>query len=229
MIHNRKVTALIPIKEHSERVTNKNFKNFGGKPLYHHILETLENTYAIDEVIINTDSHVVKNEAPQLFRKVRIHMRPENLVGDFVSVNKIIEYDLSESESDIYLQTHATNPLLRSETIADALRKFLELEEEYDSMFSVNAYQSRFYLRNGQAVNHNPEELIRTQDLDPVYEENSNFYIFTSESFRNAGRRIGRKPFMYPTSRIESIDIDDAFSFQLAELLSMYASKYASH
>jgi CMP-N-acetylneuraminic acid synthetase len=227
MIHNRKVTALIPIKEHSERVANKNFKNFGGKPLYHHILETLENTYAIDEVIVNTDSHVVKNEAPQLFRKVRIHMRPENLIGDFVSVNKIIGYDLSESESDIYLQTHATNPLLKSETIADALKKFLELEEEYDSMFSVNAYQSRFYLKDGEAINHNPEELLRTQDLDPLYEENSNFYIFTNESFHSTGRRIGKKPFMYPTSKIESIDIDDEFSFHLAELLSMYASKYA--
>ena len=223
MIHNRKVTALIPIKEHSERVTNKNFKSFGGKPLYHHILESLENTYAVDEVIINTDSLVVKNEAPQLFRKVRIHDRPEELQGDYVSVNKIIAHDLSLSESDIYVQTHATNPLLKSETLADALKKFLELEDDYDSVFSVNAYQSRFYFKDGKAINHDPTELIRTQDLDPIYEENSNFYIFTKNSFEKDNKRIGQKPFMYPMARIESIDIDDAFSFHLAEMLAMYA------
>ncbi len=223
MIHNQKVTALIPIKEHSERVTNKNFRSFSGKPLYHHILETLDNTYAVDEVVINTDSHVVKNEAPELSRKVKIHWRPEELCGDHMSVNKIIQYDIDRLESDIFLQTHATNPLLKSETIAHALKLFVESEDGHDSLFSVNRYQSRFYFKDGKAVNHNPEELIRTQDLDPLYEENSNIYIFTKSSFAKAGRRIGRKPLIFETSRVESIDIDDKFSFYLAEMLAMYA------
>lgn len=225
MIHNRKVTALIPIKEHSERVTNKNFKDFSGKPLYHHILETLEQTYAIDEIIINTDSYVVTNEAPQLFRKVKIHQRPTDLCGDLVSVNKIIAFDIENSTSDIYIQTHATNPLLKSETIARALKQFVEKEDEFDSVFSVNQFQSRFYDKNVNAINHNPNELLRTQDLDPIYEENSNFYIFTKESFFSVNKRIGLKPLIYPMSRMESIDIDDQFSFHLAEILSMYAYK----
>jgi CMP-N-acetylneuraminic acid synthetase len=223
MIHNRKVTALIPIKEHSERVKNKNFKLFTGKPLYHHILETLEHTYAVDEVIINTDSLVVKNEASELFPKVKIHMRPEDLQGDFMSVNNIIAHDLEHSDSDIYVQTHATNPLLKSETLAHALKKFVEMEDGYDSLFSVNRWQTRFYDENGKAVNHNPEELLRTQDLPPLFEENSNFYIFTKESFKKAGRRIGEKPFLFEMSRIEATDIDDEFSFHMAEMLALYA------
>lgn len=224
MIHSRKVTALIPIKEHSERVKNKNFRSFCGKPLYHHILETLEKTYAIDEVIINTDSHVVKNEALQLFSKVKIHDRREELLGDFISVNKLIDQDLQNSESDIYLQTHATNPLLKSETIAMALKKFVEFEEQFDSLFSVNKFQSRFYYKDGVALNHNPEELLRTQDLDPIYEENSNFYIFTKESFNINNTRIGANPYLFDMSRMESIDIDDEFSFHLAEILALYAN-----
>jgi CMP-N-acetylneuraminic acid synthetase len=225
MIHNRKVTALIPIKEHSERVKNKNFKKFCGKPLYHHILETLENTYAVDEVIINTDSHIVTNEAPQLFRKVKIHQRSKELCGDFVSVNDIIAYDIENSTSDIYIQTHATNPLLKSETIAKALREFVDKEDIYDSVFSVNLFQSRFYDKDGKAINHNPDELKRTQDLDPIYEENSNFYIFTKNSFYKGNKRIGQKPLIYPMTRIESADIDDDFDFHLAELLALYATK----
>jgi CMP-N-acetylneuraminic acid synthetase len=226
MIHNRKVTALIPIKEHSERVKNKNFREFNGKPLYHHILEALERTYAVDDVIINTDSYVVINEAPKVFSKVHIHPRPESICGDFVSVNKIIEHDLANSESDIYVQTHATNPLLKAESLGIALKRFIEAEEKHDSLFSVNRYQSRFYTKEGKAINHNPEELIRTQDLSPLYEENSNFYIFTKKSFGKNKRRIGESPLIFEMSKIEAIDIDDEFSFKLAEILSLYAGEH---
>jgi CMP-N-acetylneuraminic acid synthetase len=227
MIHSRKVTALIPIKEHSERVKNKNFRLFNGKPLYHHILETIEHTYAIDEVIINTDSYVVMNEAAKLFTKVKISERPQELCGDHVSVNKIIAYDIEKFESDIYLQTHATNPLLKAETIAKGLKKYVDNEDQFDSLFSVNRFQSRFYNKEGEAVNHNPQELIRTQDLSPLYEENSNIYIFTKESFTVNGRRIGQKPYLFEIAKIEAIDIDDEFTFKLAEILALYAGEHA--
>ena len=43
--------------------------------------------------------------------------------------------------------------------------------------------------------NHNPNKLQRTQDLESLYEENSNLYIFSKESFINSNSRIGKKPF----------------------------------
>ena len=224
MIHNESVAALVPIKEHSERVKGKNFRAFCGKPLYHHILDTLERTYAVDEVIINTDSPLVMKEAPTLFPKVRVVERPEALRGDHVSMNLILEYDLSISDADIYLQTHATNPLLKPETIARALKLFVEDEGEYDSLYSVNKYHSRFYSNDGRPINHDPEDLIRTQDLPPIYEENSLLYVFTKQSFPLNRRRIGNKPMMFETPRMESIDIDDEFSFRLAELLALYSA-----
>jgi CMP-N-acetylneuraminic acid synthetase len=225
MIHSLKVIALVPIKGHSERVKGKNFRDFTGKPLYHHIVHTLDRTYAVDEIIINTDSQVVMNEAPGLSPKVRIIERPKEIQGDFVSMNHVIEYDLAESEADIYLQTHATNPLLNSETIAHALKAFVESMDECDSLFTVNQYLSRFYSEDATPVNHNPEELLRTQDLPPIFEENSCIYIFTKESFAKKRRRIGEKPKMFPTPPIESTDIDDEFTFRLAELLSLYTEK----
>lgn len=225
MIHDRKVIALVPIKDHSERVEGKNFRDFCGKPLYHHIIHMLDRVYAVDEIVIDTDSPRVVAEAPGLSRKVRIIERPEELCGDHVSTNRLFEHDLSRTEADIYIQTHATNPILKAETIAKALAQFISIEDEYDSLFSVNKYQSRFYLCDGTAVNHDPENLIRTQDLRSMYEENSSLYIFTKESFKLKGRRIGVKPFMYATPPIESIDIDDEYTFRIAELLALYASK----
>ena len=225
MIHNRKVTALVPIKDHSERVTNKNFRDFCGKPLFHHIIRTLDRVYAVDEIIIDTDSQRVTAEAPKLSPKLRTIERPAELCGDYVSTNQIFEYDLSQTEADIYIQTHATNPLLKAETIAKAVAKYLSLEDEYDSLFCVNRYQSRFYMQDGTPVSHDPENLIRTQDLPPLYEENSTLYIFTKESFAKKGRRIGSKPYMYVTPPIESMDIDDEFTFRITELLALYAAK----
>jgi CMP-N-acetylneuraminic acid synthetase len=223
MYHTRRVAAIVPVKDHSERVPGKNFREFCGKPLYHHILGTLENTYAIDEVIVDTDSPRVMIEAPKLFRKVRIIERPGALQGDSVSVNKLIAHDLDSSDAEIFIQTHATNPLLKPETISAALQAFVDGEERFDSLFSVNRFQSRFYDSDGSPVNHNPAELLRTQDLPPVYEENSIFYVFTKSSFAKHQRRIGEKPKMHETPAMESIDIDDEFKFRMAELLGLYA------
>jgi len=225
MIHNRKVIALVPIKNHSERVKNKNFRDFCGKPLYHHIIHTLDRVYAVDEVVIDTDSPRVVTEAPKLSHKVKILERPDELCGDFVSTNRIFEYDLSRTEADIYIQTHATNPLLKPETIAQAIAKYISLEDQYDCLFGVNEYHSRFYMTYGKPVNHDPENLIRTQDLPPLYEENSTLYVFTKESFTKKGRRISLKPYMYVTPPIESMDIDDEFTFRITELLGLYAIK----
>jgi CMP-N-acetylneuraminic acid synthetase len=225
MIHNRKVTALVPIKDHSERVKGKNFRDFCGKPLYHHIIHTLDRVYAVDEIVIDTDSPRVITEGPGLSRKVHIIKRPVELCGDYVSTNRIFEYDLSQTEADIYIQTHVTNPILKAETIAKALGKFISIEDTNDSLFSVNKYQSRFYMQDGAAVNHDPENLIRTQDLKPMYEENSALYVFTKESFKQKGRRIGVRPFMFVTPPIESVDIDDEFTFRVAELLALYAGE----
>ena len=222
MIFNRKVVALVPMKARSERVPGKNLRLFAGRPLFHHILRTLEDTYAVDEVIVDTDSEQIAAEAAELFAKVRVVERPEELRGDLMSMNRIIAHDLSLSDGDICLQTHATNPLLRERTITRALRTFTR-SEEHDSLFTVNRIQSRLYFADGRCVNHDPKQLIRTQDLDPVYEENSCLYAFTKESFDSAGgKRIGLRPLMFETDRVESIDIDDEFTFGLAELLARY-------
>lgn len=223
MIHSKRVCALVPIKDHSERVKGKNFRDFGGRPLYHHILATLDRVYAVDEILVNTDSERVMQEAPGLSPKIRVVVRPEEIRGDFVSMNMVIAHDLTQSTADIFLQTHATNPLLKAETIADCLRSFVA-DEQHDSLFSVNAHYSRFYLKDGTPVNHDPEKLLRTQDLDPLYEENSSLYVFTQESFAATGRRIGKTPLMAPIPKIQSVDIDDEYSFRLAEIMALYSS-----
>ena len=83
----------------------------------------------------------------------------------------------------------------------------------------MTPYFARFYRRDLSAVNHNPKELKRTQDLDPLLEENSNLYLFTREAFGRTNARIGARPLLFEMDRNEATDIDDAASWLLAEAL----------
>jgi len=216
----KKIVSLLPMKGNSERVPNKNLKIFNSKPLYHSIVNTLLESKYVTDIIINTDSEKIKKNIKDSFPQIKIIDRPKEIQGDFISMNKIIANDISKIDSDFFLQTHSTNPLLKVSTIDNAIEEFFKNLKTYDSMFSVNSFQSRFFYKNNKPINHNPLELIRTQDLDPIYEENSNFYIFSRESFIKSNQnRIGLKPNLFPTDKIESIDIDDLNDFKIAESL----------
>jgi len=216
-----KIKALLPMKGMSERVPNKNMRDFDGRPLYHAIMDTLLKSKYIEKVVINTDSEIIAEDAKKNFRaSVIIIDRPKEIQGGDVSMNVIINYDLSKVDGEHFLQTHSTNPLLRVETLDKAIETYFENLDKYDSLFSVTRVQTRFYDKNANPINHNPNELLRTQDLEPLYEENSNFYIFSKESFKNAGnRRIGLKPHIFEVNKLEAVDIDEPEDFILAEIL----------
>lgn len=214
-----KVIALVPMKGHSERVPNKNMRDFCGKPLYHWVMESLLGSKHVECVVINTDSEVIARDALDNFERVKIIERPEAIRGDYVPMNDIIAYDLTQVESEYFLQTHSTNPLLTIETINKAIERYFGNLETYDSLFSVTRHQTRLYWSDGRPINHNPQELIRTQDLEPVYEENSNIYIFSKMSFaKNENKRIGMHPMLFEMDKIEAMDIDEEIDFKLAEL-----------
>jgi len=209
------------MKGHSERVPNKNMRDFCGRPLYHAVMESLLRSAYISKIFINTDGEKIKEDAVKNFKnRIVIHDRHEAIRGDFVSMNEIIENDIERLEGEHFLQTHSTNPLLRTDTIDKAIeRYFSSLDEGYDSLFSVTRLQTRLYDGDGRAMNHNPDKLIRTQDLLPVYEENSCLYIFSRNSFLKQKRRIGENPFLFKIPREEAWDIDEDIDFEIAEFL----------
>lgn len=101
-----------------------------------------------------------------------------------------------------------------------AIQEYFALLPRYDSLFSVTRLQSRLYWESGKSVNHNPQELLPTQDLQPVYEENSNFYLFSKTSFVAAGNnRIGLRPKMFVVNKLEAVDIDEEEDWKMAEIL----------
>ena len=219
-----KITVLLPMKGTSERVPNKNMRDFDGAPLYHAVTKSLLASKYIDKIVINTDSPTIAQDAKENFGdRVVIIDRPQSIQGGDVSMNIIIDYDLKKLDGEHFLQTHSTNPLLRAKTIDSAIESYFSKLDQFDSLFGVTKVQTRFYDKDANPINHNPEELLRTQDLEPLYEENSNFYIFSKESFKNSGKkRIGLTPQIFEVNKLEAVDIDEPEDFKLAELLHIH-------
>jgi len=214
------ITALLPMKANSERVPNKNFRLIGGKPLYYWMLETLFAIEVIDRVIVNTDadeelfSNFIGN------KKLVIRSRKPSICGDLVSMNKIIEDDVLSDHSNIFLMTHTTNPLISTKTLSNAIHIFVNRDKnKHDSLYSVTKFQGRFNYEGNVAINHNPNELLRTQDLPPVYLENSCLFLFEKSIFLETKTRVGKKPILFETPQLESIDIDTEDDWYLASLL----------
>jgi CMP-N-acetylneuraminic acid synthetase len=211
------IKALVPMRANSIRVPNKNIRMLAGKPCFHWIVTALLKSKYIDEVIINTDSHEIAKSANDNF-DVTVLNRPEYLRGYDISIQPLIEYDLSQSSGQYYLQTHSTNPLVTTETIDLAIETFFS-QKEYDALFSVTELKQRFYYTDGHGINHDPSILIPTQNLEPIYHENSCFYIFSRETNLKTKTRLGSNPMMFPIHRFEAADIDDFEDFFWAEFL----------
>ena len=213
------IAALVPMRHNSQRVPGKNFRPLAGVPLYQHILTTLQRCPEFQQIVVDTDSPVIVEGVRQHFPEVIILERPAHLRGERVPMNEILAYDTSQVEADFYLQTHSTNPLLTAETISRAVQALLAAYPAYDSLFSVTRLQTRLWDQLGRPINHNPAVLLQTQDLPPVYEENSCLYIFTRPTLLARRNRLGERPYMFEIDAAEAWDIDEELDFAICELL----------
>jgi CMP-N-acetylneuraminic acid synthetase len=219
MLEGRSVVALVPMRHHSERVPGKNFRPLAGKPLYAYILETLSACKSLDGIVVDTDSETIHQGVRERFPHVQLIERPEHLRAGHIPMNDVLAYDLRQVEADFYLQTHSTNPLLRVETVNRALQTFVRCYPDHDSLFSVTRLQTRLWSAEGEPINHDPGVLLRTQDLPPIYEENSCLYIFERQGFLARGNRLGARPLLFEIDAEEAWDIDEELDFRVVECL----------
>lgn len=222
----QKITALMPIKHDSQRVSKKNFRLFNGKPLFYHMMEKLDACDRIDEILVNTDAiEVVEyiNNSPS--SKFKLIERPNHLLGDDINMNQLITHDIQFTEAEHFFQTHCTNPLVKIETMEKAIDLYVDSLGEYDTMFSVDEIKKRGYSEDFRALNHVPGELVPTQDLSPILVENSNFFLFSRSTFLKYNHRVGEKPYLFPVNKLESLDIDYEEEFLIAELVGQIMEK----
>ena len=214
-----KIVALVPMRHHSQRVPGKNYRPIAGKPLFHHVLKNLQMVASINNIVVDTDSDEIIRGLKEYFPEVIILERPAHLRADDISMNEILLHDIENVKADFYIQAHSTNPLVKPATYSRAIATFLENLAIHDSLFAVTRLQVRLWDHAGNPINHDPDVLLQTKDLPPIYEENSCFYIFSGEILKKRHNRLGYKPMLFEIDRAEAWDIDEEIDFKLVEMM----------
>lgn len=207
-----KIVAIVPMKLNNRRLPQKNTKPFTyGKPLCYYILSTLLTIEDIDDVYVYCSNPDIVDFIPE---GVKYLKRSTSLDQDTTKMNEVLKCFAEEVAADVYVMTHTTAPFVSAESIRAGLHAVLS--GEYDSAFAAKKLQD-FLWKDGIPFNYQMDNIPRTQDLDPLYEETSGFYIYRENVINELGRRIGNTPHIVEVSEIESIDIDEAEDFLIAD------------
>lgn len=212
--------AIVPMKLNNRRLPQKNTKSFtNGEPLCHYILSTLLRVDGIDEVYVYCSNPSIQEFIP---KGVKYLKRSENLDQDSTKMNEVLQSFARDVPSDVYVMTHTTAPFISVESITKGLEAVKT--GEYDSAFAAKKLQD-FLWKDGKPFNYSLDAIPRTQDLPPLYEETSGFYIYKSNVITDLNRRIGNNPFIVEVSEIESIDIDEPEDFKIADAVFNYLNR----
>ena len=218
-----KIVSFIPIKLNNQRLTGKNTMILAGRPMCDYIFNTICKISEIDEkYVFCSDETICPYIHPYTSKGLQFLKRDPYLDGFQVKGLEIIDKFVKEVDADIYVLTHVTQPFTKASSIQNALQKVIS--GEYDSAFSAVTLQDYIW-KDGKPFNYDMKNIVRTQDLDPLYMETGAFFIFRKEVFTELGQRIGKKPYIYVIDQFEAVDVDTLEDFKFAEAVSMYMNK----
>jgi CMP-N-acetylneuraminic acid synthetase len=183
------------------------------------VLSTLLNVEGVDEVYTYCSNPDIQEFIPE---GVKFLKRSSLLDQDTTSMNEVLKAFARDVPADIYMMTHATSPFVKKESLEKGL--VAVISGEYDSAFAAKKIQD-FLWENGKPFNYELDNIPRTQDLSPLYKETSGFYIYKNEIMRELNRRIGDTPYIVEVGEIESIDIDEAEDFVIADAMYNYLNR----
>jgi len=215
-----KVTAVVPIKKHSERFPQKNFKMLGDWPLYYHVFNTLSQCHLIDSLCLFTSEPFDSFTLPNMVDYIKEDATPSSQGNTAMSI--ILEI-CRKKDSDYYLLAHATSPFTSIDSVNKSI--FNVVDGKFDSALSVECVKT-FAWHKGQPVNYDLTAPPKTQNIEPVFIETSGFYLFSKKLALDYSRRIGFRPFFCEVVFPETIDIDYPWQFKLAELAITHKLQY---
>ena len=215
-----KIVSFIPIKLNNQRLPGKNIMLLHGRPTCDYIFETICSVNSIDEKYVYcSDEAIIPYIKPYERKGLKFLKRDPYLDGFQVKGLEIIKKFVEDVDADIYVLTHVTQPFTRPESISNALEKVVS--GEYDSAFSAIVLQDYLWM-NGKPMNYDMKNIVRTQDLEPIYMETGAFFIFRKKVFTELGQRIGEKPYIYEIDQFEAVDIDTEDDFKFANVVATY-------
>lgn len=212
-----KVIAVIPVKSQSKRIESKNTKLLTDRPLFIHTLDKLLEIDEIDEVWVDTDKkYIIDLALDYNCKNFKYFIRDKKYSNNDTCGNKLLENEINNISSDIYLQVLCTSPFLKKDSIKKAI-KILK-SKKYSSVLTI--YKDRIYKWDNDIPCYNINKIPNSFDLQDTVKETMSFYGITKDEFIKNKNRIGTNPYLLEIDTEESIDINNESDFKLANKIS---------
>lgn len=212
----KKLTAIVPVRQGSQRIKNKNFKDFAGKNLLRIKLEVLKRIDIIDSIVVNTDSEEALSMADEFevekFRREGYYASSECNNSDF------FENLAENTDADFIMYSPCTAPLIKEETYYDFISRFRNGLDRFDSLTTVSPVKSHLWL-DGKPINYDPNNSPNTQDLPDILRLNYGLSVISRQDMIKYRNVVGSKPSFYKLDDFEAVDVDNPIDFEFAEFL----------
>jgi len=212
----KKVSALIAVRSGSVRVKNKNIRTFNDSTLLELKIKQLQSVKEINDVVVNSNSDEMLSIAKNL--GARTVKRDDYYASNTISMSSVFEHMAKNMDCENILYANCTNPLVSTNSYSDAIRIFLNNTSAYDSLVSCHDIKEFLYL-DGKALNYDPMNQPRSQDLPNVVALNFAISIISKSDMIKNRNIIGMNPYFYKLNEVESLDIDTPLDFFIAEKL----------
>lgn len=214
-----KTLGVIPVVRNSIQFRDP-FQKLAGRALLDYTLEEAVKARLLDRIVLATDDEDVIQYVASHQQIITIK-RPEALSGTSVRMHRIMDYVLDQMEREYAYRPDAVCALY----VNTPLRKAHHIDKAIDTMaiFGVDSVVSveeelafcYTHGRNGLQPLDTARE-IRAEKRG-IYKENSALYLSRVDVIRNQKRLVGEKVGHIVMLPEESIKINSAFEFWLAE------------
>lgn len=217
------ITVFLPCRAGSQRVPKKNILPIGDFKLglTEIKLKQLEQVNEVSEIILSTDDMVLLDKLPSYnFKKLKIVRRAKELATSSVPTDKLVSHASSIASEDIIMWTHVTSPFFNSYRYSDAIRKYFEDTNEFDSLMTVHQL-NEFIWKDGKPFNYDRSKIRwpATQSIDPLYVVDSCCFIASKLIYDVHGDRIGQRPRFYKNNGLSGFDIDWPEDYEIAKTI----------
>lgn len=225
-----KVLAVVPARGGSKSIPHKNIKPLIGKPLIEYTIETALSVTNIDKIVVSTDNDEIINVCKK-YNNILIFRRPDRLATDTSPTVLTILHVLKKLETeynlypDVVLTLEPTSPLRSRNTIENCISLFVNSQVQSVMGVSELSHYPGLIIK-GRYNFLLEDKKRRRQDRDPVFIENGVIYGTRTSYLKSKKRVIEDSPSPLIIPKNESIDINEAFDFALAESLMDLKNKF---
>lgn len=213
-----KIKALVAVRSGSMRVQNKNIRPFAGSTLLERKLKQLKRITTLDGVIVNSNDDTMLEIARNLgCETVR---RDQYYASNQVSMSDVYANMAENCDADVIVYANVTNPLLKDETLYQAIEQYKANIGKYDSLNSAHLIKEFLFLDN-KPINYDLKNQPRSQDLPDIAALNFAISILPKQKMIECKNVVGDKPFIYLIDEVEATDIDNPIDFEFAEFVAM--------